>query len=77
MAMTRGGDTVLVKFFGASSQTPCSFTPDARGFQKIHVSYMYLIQYRCISCELACIGHGIAESDTSRDTSEGAERKKG
>ena len=77
MAMTRGGDTVLVKFLcieQGTAQTP--FHSRLWGFQKIydHVSDMYLIRYRCISCEHM---HMVSPSKIHHDTSEGAERKKG
>ena len=49
------------------------FTPRGGG-QKIHVSDMYCIRYRCISCEHVGM---VSLSKIHHDTSEGAERKKG
>ena len=60
------------------------FTPTTEGWsllplrvrgQKIHVSDMYRIRYRCISCEHV-VGM-VSPSKIHHDTSEGAERKKG
>ena len=51
------------------------FTPRGGGQKIGHVSDMYRIRYRCISCEHV-LGM-VSPSKIHHDTSEGAERKKG
>ena len=61
----------MVKFFGAFSKN-ILFTPE--GFSEDPCSTMYLIRYRCISCEHV-LGM-VSPSKIHHDTREGAERKK-
>ena len=80
MAMIHGGDTVLVRFFGARySQTP--FHSHLRIFEKrsmyrTSISFGIVVSL-AVSLYLlrACIGHGITEQDTSRYERRGRAKK--
>ena len=76
MAMTRGGDTVLVKFLcieQGTAQTP--FHSRLWGFQKIHASDMCISFGIVVSLASMYWAYGIAEQDTSRYERRGRAQK--